>query len=441
MQNVAMPHQVEGALFLSNNKAALLADAPRVGKTGAAIMAADDILASRILVVTTASGRGVWQYQWPRWSHYKRTVEVVAGTAKASDAAETVSVIGWAAADKLLAAGATWDAIIFDESHYAKNPEAKRASAVFGPDGLHTRAPVRWCLTGTPIPNGPNDLFTTLRAIAPERLTTDYGPTDVSTYSAFTGRYCHIRKKRLSRWRTIDVVVGGKNERELSARLDGFIMRRTQADVGITAPQYDLLPICIAPRELEALERDLGPDADLILAAAETGETRGLDMALGTLRRLTGSIKARGVAQAVVDDLASGIDRVVLMCWHHDVMDHLESALGKYGVVRVDGTTPDAARAKAQDAFSRDGGPRVFLGQITACGEAIDLSASAELIFVESSFVPKDMQQASLRITNHGQRRQPRVRVAALAGSIDEALQAVLLRKVSTIKEILAWQK
>ncbi len=45
------------------------------------------------------------------------------------------------------------------------------------------------------------------------------------------------------------------------------------------------------------------------------------------------------------------------------------------------------------------------------------------------------MKQAALRITNHGQKAQCLVRVAALAGSIDEALTAVLVRKVLSIKE------
>ena len=48
------------------------------------------------------------------------------------------------------------------------------------------------------------------------------------------------------------------------------------------------------------------------------------------------------------------------------------------------------------------------------------------------------MAQAALRITNHGQKRQCRVRVAALEGSVDEALQAIVIRKVATNKEIIA---
>ena len=79
----------------------------------------------------------------------------------------------------------------------------------------------------------------------------------------------------------------------------------------------------------------------------------------------------------------------------------------------------------------------MFIGQIQAAGEAIDLSASAELIFAESSFVPKDMQQMAFRITNHTQARQPRVRVAVLEGSIDDAIQSALLRKWAAINEVI----
>jgi SWI/SNF-related matrix-associated actin-dependent regulator 1 of chromatin subfamily A len=72
-----------------------------------------------------------------------------------------------------------------------------------------------------------------------------------------------------------------------------------------------------------------------------------------------------------------------------------------------------------------------------AAGEAIDLSVSRDLIFVECSFTPKDMKQAALRVTNFGQTGSVLVRVAALAGSIDEAVTAVLTRKVASIQEVL----
>ena len=287
-----------------------------------------------------------------------------------------------------------------------------------------------WCLTGTPIPNAPNDLYPMLRALDGTRI------EDVLKYEDFLHRYCIVKKKAISRYNKIDVVIGGRNLEELKARLDGFWLRRTQADVGIRPPTFEMLPLHLSSQERKAVELAVPEGAD-ILAAAETGETKSLDIALGTLRRLTGQIKAQKVAEVVKEEFESGLDKIVLFAWHKDVMETLARALAKYGVVRVDGGTEPADREKAVQAFSKPNEPRVFIGQIIAAGEAIDLSAAAELIFVETSFVPKDVKQASLRVTNHGQTRQTRVRVAALEGSIDEALQAVVIRKVSTNREVM----
>ncbi len=43
----------------------------------AAILAADEILAGPVLVITTASCRAVWKRAVPEWSPYKRNVRVV----------------------------------------------------------------------------------------------------------------------------------------------------------------------------------------------------------------------------------------------------------------------------------------------------------------------------------------------------------------------------
>lgn len=440
-----LPTQLTGAEFLAQRQAALLADAPRVGKTGAAIIGADYALARKTLVITTASGRPVWSRGLRDWSRFDLPTEVLYDKLTNKHLDSDRLVIGWPVLAKNAEALSEqrWDLLLVDESHYAKALDAKRTQALYGPitqakrgRGLVDSAALTWCLTGTPIPNAPNDLYPMLRALAPERLERgSYGPTDVLRYADFLERYCVVRRKSISHWKKIDVVVGGKNLEELRERLRGFMLRRTQADVGITAPIYELMPVHISATERKRLEAEV-EDAQDILDAAETGDTKHLELHLGTLRRLTGSIKAAGVVEAVREEFDCGLDKIVLMAWHRDVLDHLAKQLAQYDVVRVDGTTSPDARESAQRRF-QEGQARVFLGQIVACGEAIDLSAANELVFVESSFVPKDMSQAALRITNHTQTRQPRVRVAALEGSIDEALQAILTRKIATNREVL----
>lgn len=450
----ALPHQITGARFLSDRNYALLADAPRVGKTGAAIMACDDVFASRVLVVTTASGRPVWVRGFKDWSMFDTPTRAVYGALGKLDGPLRL-IVSWSEVAKHAEAlkAVRWDLLILDEAHYAKSIDTKRTQAVYGifrgasrDMGLVDSAARVWCLTGTPIPNAPNDLYPMMRALCSDRLGEVYDSTkldgplvwpDAGKYEDFLHRFCIVRKKAISRWNKIDVVVGGRNEAELKARLDGFWLRRTQKDVGIHPPVYELMPIHISEKQRKEIEAQI-EGAEDILAAAETGETRGLEMALGTLRRLTGTVKAQGVADAIEEELENGLDKVVVQCWHHDVMNELERRLKKWGVVQVHGGTSPTARETNVRMFQTDPDCRVIIGQIVAAGEAIDLSAASELVFAENSFVPKDNIQAALRITNVKQKRQCRVRVAALEGSIDEAVQAIAIRKMATNKMVIA---
>ncbi len=442
------PHQIEGAAFLAERRNALLADEPRVGKTGTAIMALDDCMDLKVLVVTTASGRPVWKRAFDNWSTWGRSVSVML---KATDKADTdVVIVGWPSMTnsdvraRLLAR--RWDRAILDESHNAKNFDAQRTKAAFGVpvgDGgdvgmssaLVSRTAGVWCLTGTPIPNAPNDLYPMMRALCPERLAARGDWPDVIKYSDFLHRYCIVKMKKISQWNRIPVVIGGRNLEELAARLDGFYLRRTQADVGITRPIFETFPLETTATDLRHAERDVERSA--ILEAARNGDTRALEMHLGPLRRITGDVVSDKVAAAVKDEFEGGLDRIVLAYWHKDVGNTLEAALREYGVLRIDGSTGAEDRGRIEQEWLTGTKHRVMLAQIQAAGEALDLSSANELMFVETSFTPKDMAQMAMRITNHCQTRQPRVRVAVLQGSIQETMEEILMRKWTSIREVL----
>lgn len=450
------PHQLDGARFLAPRQHALLADEPRVGKTGTAILAADDNLESSILVVTTASGRAVWQRAFPAWSTFGRSQQVVtaAGPIKAD-----VAIVGWPSVAKNEIRAELfkrrWDRLILDESHYAKSlvtsegTPVARTQAVYGmpyDDGdilldgqaLVGHANGVWALSGTPVPHNPYDLYPMMRSLCPERLRADpaRGWPDVTRGAAFLHRYCVVRMKKLPRgWRKIPVIVRGQNTAELSARLEGFWLRRTQQDVGIRPPIHDLMPLAVSERMLARAEGNL--DATTILKAAKSGDTRALEMHLGPLRRITGSIKAPAVVEAVRDEFECGLDKIVLAYWHKEVGDALAEGLAKYGVLRLDGDTAARDRGPIEQEWLSNPAKRVFLAQIEAAGEAIDLSSAAVLWFVETVFSPRSMKQMSLRITNHTQTRQAFVRVCVMQGSIDEAVNQRLMTLWATIKEVL----
>lgn len=434
----AYPHQVEAAEFLSARKRALLADEPRVGKTGATLlgMAALGDQASRVLIITTASGRKVWQRAVRDWlgdDWSDRTAAYY--TRKLTDEmlGARVLIIGWAALSKhaeLLVSRGRFSLVVADEAHYAKDFKAQRTKALYRT--VSKNADRLWLLTGTPMANGPLDLFPALQ---------DFRALDAEhrTFYGFRDRYCVVRRMKMGR-AEFDQIVGHKNLDELSERLRPHMLRRTQSDVGITEPIVETAPLYVKASDVRKILKELEKaDPEAIEAFAGSGDVSDISPDhFATLRRITGTIKAPAVAEMIVDEIEGGADKLVVMAWHRDTMDVIEREVRNSGirVVRVDGSTTPAQRDKREAEFREDDEVKVFLGQIVACGEAIDLSRSSDLLFAETSYVPKDMRQASLRITNHNQTRQPRVRIATLADSIDERVQAAVVRKMRDIKEV-----
>jgi hypothetical protein len=447
MRFTPMPTQLSGAKFLASHRYAMLADEPRVGKTGAAIIASDLIVAQRILVITTKSGRAVWARGFADWQVFDRPVLIVNPARlkrlEALASEPCAVVVSWPMLlnPHVMAVllSQRWDVIKPDEDHYAQNFDAKRTQALYGKlqdDGadlltaaaLFVRGDHVWQLTGTPYPHDLSNGYARLRACAPQLLeeNRDRGWPPVTVRNDFRYRYCEIKMKHISRFRTVPVVVRGKNEDEFRERFGSYLMLRTQADVGIQPPRYDFMPLTIP----DSMQRDVNKAADLklVLDAIAAGETKKLEMHLGPLLRLTGEIKATAVVEAVTEEFECGLDRIVLAYWHRNVGDILAAGLAQFGILRIDGSTGDKERGLAEERFRAKGGPRVVLGQIAAAGEAIDLSASAELWFVEQVISPKGMSQMSKRITNKTQTRTPLVKVCTLAGSIDEPIQAAITR-------------
>ena len=443
---IPMPTQISGAQFLAARRRAFLWDQARVGKTGAAIIAADYILARTILVVTTASGRGVWRKAFPAWSALGRTVKVL-GVDAAKQQTE-VGIVSWGSLHHLPAAiSKRPDLIILDEDQKAVSPEAERTQHIYGrpiEDGLRMltdAAIVRpadrvWHLSGNPVPHDLSNGWARMRASCPERLQADARKDwpDVTRFWDFAKRYTTYRMKQLPNFQSVPVFFGGKNEIELRARLDGMFLRRTQADVGIRPPSYELLPLVVS----EKVRREANGDVDQgkVLGAMERGETRELEMHLGTLRRVHGMIKAKLVADAAREEFDSGLEKLVIAYWHKDVGDYLEQAMRRFGVIRLDGSTSAKAREGCEAAF-RQKSKRVFLAQLVAASEAIDLSPSNELWFCETSFSPLHFDQMSKRITNVAQTRNTFVRVCAIEGSIDEMLQECVRRLWAPIRQVV----
>lgn len=420
------PYQIAGAEFLASRKVALLADEPGLGKSLQAIRACDAVNASNVLIVCPASVVGNWRgeiakFRQGNWSAYVTSFEAASGR------------------DFDYLMGCRFDVLIIDEAHYAKSVTAKRTVALYGftgEDGLETapalvnRADAVWLLSGTPMPNNPAELYTHLRALAPERILSER-TGKVWSIHQFVNGYCQTKHNGFSLQ-----IVGARNEAKLHAKLDGFMLRRRQADVLKDLPEMRFGEVWL-DGDLSALPP---ADVDMVRLALDKGGFDALkDIAghVAVLRRMTGTAKLPGAIAWVKDWLASTepTRKIVLFAHHKDVVAGIVKAFPSFAV--IDGSKSQVQRDTAVKRFQTDPLARGFIGQNTAAGVGITLTAASDMLVLEPSWVPAENDQIVKRIHRIGQKASCLVRFAVIAGSIDEDIQRAALRKLRMIEKVI----
>ena len=182
-------HQRDGIAFLRDHPASMLAYDMGTGKTRVAIEAMSLDGAQRVLVLCPKSVVAVWPRELEKYApgRYlavplgKGTTAERAARAKqalfhgAARGDKVVVIVNYEAAWrgdlKKLLLGVDWDLVIADESHRIKAPGGK-ASAFCAL--LSSRARKRLCMTGTPMPHSPLDIYGQYRFLAPSIFGTSF---------------------------------------------------------------------------------------------------------------------------------------------------------------------------------------------------------------------------------------------------------------------------
>lgn len=433
-----LPHQVVAADFLAARKTALLADGMRVGKTPAAIGGADLIGAHNVLWLTRGAARPDHARAWKRFQTIDRPITVLEG--RNDRPTEGVNVVSYD-----LAAGALleplrrhYDLVVLDESHRCKTRDAKRTKAVYGEKidgtGLAACAPTVWCLSGTPAPNHPGELWPMLHALMPNAIPQKHKPAPMR-YWSFVDRFCKTEQDYLGHVK----ITGGKNLKILKQLLAPYVLRRRLEDVMADVPRLMVDTLALSGK----LKLPAGADIDLeaVNKALDEHGVAGLakiEQRAAVLRRLTGLAKVDPMAAWVDERLEDNDDKVVLMAHHVEVVEQLMAGLKAFNPVALYGGANAAQKREAVPTFMNDPACRVFIGNSDSAGEAIDLSVADELVMVESSWVPGINEQACMRVVNLAKKRPTLARFAMLAGSYDEKVAEACARKVSTIAELFS---
>jgi SWI/SNF-related matrix-associated actin-dependent regulator of chromatin subfamily A-like protein 1 len=405
-----MPFQMAGVVYALRQRRTFIADEQGLGKTVEALAALEAAEAYPAVVVCPASLKLNWLRECTRWLPARRA-EPLSGRRGPLPLADIV-VVNYDVLDARADALADLEprAVIFDESHYVKNPKANRTKAAIN---LSARLPtdaLRLALTGTPLVNRPRELVPQLRALG--RLG-DFG-SGASFERRFEGQVarerlhwhlrstCYVRRRKdevltqLPPKRRITVPVPLSNEHEY---------RHLEEDL-VDWLRHEV----VDPRQLaERIDSALRAEALVKLNA---------------LRHIAARGKLHAAIEWIKTFLESG-ERLVVFAHHRDIQAELVAMFPR--AARILGSDSVDERQRNVDLFQRDrGGASLCICSLEAASHGFTLTAAASVAFLELGWTPAKHDQAEDRVHRIGQDRHVTAWYLLAADTIDERIAALI---------------
>jgi hypothetical protein len=413
------PYQWAAVRYALRARRAFLADEQGLGKTVEALTALEADDAFPAVVVCPASLKLTWEREARRWLPH-RGVAVVHGRVAIAPT-DDITVVNFeiVAAHREALARLRPRALVVDESHLVKNPQAKRTRAVrrlaeaVAPDGL------RLALTGTPVLNHAEELISQLRVLG--RL------GDFGSGARFAREFRGEQAEERLHW-------------HLRRRC---FVRRTKAEVlpQLPAKRRVVVPIELAnERDYRLAERDVvawlrEQPLDLSELEAKIAATlRAERLAqLGTLQRLAARGKLAGALAWIHDFLASG-EPLVVFARHLEVQ---EAVLERFPhAAHLLGRDALGARDATVAAFQDGGGPQLLIAATRVAAQGLTLTRASNVAFLELEWTPAMHDQAEDRLHRIGQRDAVTAWYLLAAGTIDETMAELIARKRDVIDAV-----
>ncbi|HEX4035162.1 MAG TPA: DEAD/DEAH box helicase [Solirubrobacteraceae bacterium] len=417
------PFQRAGVAYLLAQRRAFLADEQGLGKTIEALATLEADSAYPAIVVCPASLKLNWLRELERWLP-GRTAQILSGAAAGRAIAPAdITIVNYdivaARIDALTALEPR--AVVIDESHYCKNPGAKRTQAVHRLSESLPRDGLVLALTGTPVLNRPPELISQLRILG--RLG-DFG-SGAQFGQRFRGPDAHHRLH----W-------------HLRARC---FARRLKADV---LPQLPPKTRAVVPVELDNEPEYRLAEADIVAwLRSQPLDLRELDARVAAALRAERLVRlnalkllaARGKLHAALswlhDFLSSG-ERLVVFARHreiqHAVLERFPAAL------HILGQDSQSARDDSLRAFQApdDSQNQLIVCSIEVAGQGITMTRSSNVAFLELDWTPAKHDQAEDRCHRIGQVSAVNASYLLAADTIDETIATLLERKRAVIAAV-----
>jgi len=407
------PFQWAGVRYVLDARRAFLADEQGLGKTVEALAALEADDAYPAIVVCPASLKLNWAREAAKWLPH-REVAVIDGRMAVPPSGD-ITILNYevVAAHREALSRAKPRALIIDESHYVKNPRAKRTQAVRRLASSVHRDGMTLCLTGTPVLNHAEELIAQLRVL--DRL------EEFGSGAAF------------ARW----FQQGERSEERLHWHLRRrCFVRRLKSEVlpQLPAKRQVVVPVGLdneeeyrlAEEDVIAWLRSQPLDlADLDAKIAATLRAERLAQ-LGTLQRLAARGKLHAALNWIHDFLASG-EPLVVFARHVEVQ---EAVLERFpDAAHLIGADTTIAREAAVQAFQEPDGPQLIVCATRVAAQGITLTRASNVCFLELEWTPAMHDQAEDRCHRMGQHDAVTAWYLLAADTIDETMARLIQRK------------
>lgn len=445
-------HQITGVREMAGMPSFLLADDMGLGKTLQALtVAAIDFqrgTASRILVVCPAFLKWNWVEEIETFTSF--TWEVYQGNPGQRQRQRAafdsdIFIIGYEqlANDVMELNAMGWDILICDEAHAIKERTSKRSKAA------HRISCKRsFLLTGSPVLNRPNELWSLLHRIAPARF---------ASYWPFVNRYCvygGFKNKQ---------IVGTKNKVELKSILAEYMIRRMKDDV-LDLPEKQIIPIYV---ELHPEQKKVYDQADKELAITIPDNPDPMEIENAMIKMLRLKQIAATPFTLGLDDDSYKLDRAIQMVEEFCLGDHPEpvvmftqfrgvmeamrlrcDALG-VPIWQLHGDIPIPKRIPATQEWAREakaGRPGVLMVMLQM-STGMNLTAAKKAVFLDKLYVPKLNEQAQDRLHRIGTDLTQPVQIFELIakGTVEDRIEKILKKKQhlfrTLIEDVPAWKE
>ena len=435
---ILRPYQREGLAWMqglaSRGLGGILADDMGLGKT-LQTLAFLSTAGGRALVVCPSSLVHNWIAEAEKFTPHLEAV-AVEGPDRARILTEhptaSLYVTSYALLrrDEALWAEREFDVVILDEAQHIKNPEAQVSKAAHR---LHGR--LRFALTGTPVENSPEDLWSILRFALPGYL---------GSRERFAERFV----KPL----TSSDPPAAVRER-LARRLRPVVLRRLKGEVARDLPEkIDQVVRCELTVKQREVYTKLLQESRRSLLEAEGGKKRMLALtALLRLRQTCCDLRLLGMQDLpeeevsakvealgeLLDEAVAGGHRVLVFSQFVGMLQILAGELAGKGLsfCYLDGSTKD--RAAVVNRFQTGDAP-VFLISLKAGGVGLNLTAADTVIHVDPWWNPAVEAQATDRAHRIGQERVVTSYRLIARDTVEEKILTLQERKRSLTESLLS---